>query len=330
MCLIYGYRRDLKVWDWSNSSRFLLCCGFEEPLFHHWCGSSSLDSGLLSFCLSNFRRWICLPRWWLASSWTGSSRTSRVRCVSNISQFPTVFFFFFPSSPSIILNCCTLSFERLSVECIPRPLTAWSGARWCLMRKGPHLVVVLAASLDAWLAIKQWEDRPPLNCSVDQCYLNSSTLFIPALISFLAPPLPPFLHSFPRLCSIHTEVVTPTVMFHGLVEALPRNCEIIVCVFLTNATKFVVFFFFFGGSSQYHRSLFLFNSLVVTLCACVCTVVSTLKVYCMMSERRASNLIKKEIKVDVCYFQLRCSTAICQSQRCDCFGPTVIHCLSKY
>lgn len=50
----------------------------------------------------------------------------------------------------------------------------------------------------------------------------------------------------------------------------------------------------------------------------------------MMSKRCASNLIKKEIKVDVCYFQLRHSTAICQSQRCDCFGPTVIQCLSKY
>lgn len=211
----------------------------------YWCGSSSLDSGLLSFCLSNFRRWICLPRWWLASSWTGSSRTSRLRCVSNISQFPTVFFF--PSSPSIILNCCTLSFERLSVECISHPLTAWSGACSCLMRNGPHLVVVVAASLDAWLAIKQWEDRPPLNCSVDQCYLNSSTLFISALISFLAPPLPPFLRFFPLLCSIHTEVITPTVMFHGLVEALPRHCGIIVCVFFTDATKFVVFFPSFWG-----------------------------------------------------------------------------------
>lgn len=49
-----------------------------------------------------------------------------------------------------------------------------------------------------------------------------------------------------------------------------------------------------------------------------------------MSKRRASNLIKKEIRVDVCYFQLRHSTAICQSQRRDCFRPTVIHCLSKY
>lgn len=72
----------------------------------------------------------------------------------------------------------------------------------------------------------------------------------------------------------------------------------------------------------------------VFVCLCarvrVCTVVSTLRVYCMMSKRHASNLIKKEIKVDVCYFQLHCSTAICQSQRCDCFGPTVIHCLSKY
>ncbi len=63
---------------------------------------------------------------------------------------------------------------------------------------------------------------------------------------------------------------------------------------------------------------------------CVCAVVSALRVNRMMSKRRASNLIKKEIKVDVCYFQLRHSTAICQSQRCDCFGPTVIHCLSKY
>lgn len=29
-------------------------------------------------------------------------------------------------------------------------------------------------------------------------------------------------------------------------------------------------------------------------------------------------------------FNFAHSTAICQSQRCDCFGPTVIHCLSKY
>lgn len=62
----------------------------------------------------------------------------------------------------------------------------------------------------------------------------------------------------------------------------------------------------------------------------VCAVVTTLRANHMMSKRRASNLIKKEIKVDVCYFQLRHSTAICQSQRCDCFGPTVIRCLSKY
>lgn len=48
-----------------------------------------------------------------------------------------------------------------------------------------------------------------------------------------------------------------------------------------------------------------------------------------MSRRRASGLIKKEIKVDACYSQLCRSTAICQSQRCDCFGPAVIHCLSK-
>lgn len=49
-----------------------------------------------------------------------------------------------------------------------------------------------------------------------------------------------------------------------------------------------------------------------------------------MSRRRASGLIKEEIKVDACYSQLRRGTAICQSQRCDCFGPAVIHCLSKY
>lgn len=73
-----------------------------------------------------------------------------------------------------------------------------------------------------------------------------------------------------------------------------------------------------------------FNGHIVSMCVSVCAVVSALRVNRMMSKRRASNLIKKEIKVDVCYFQLRHSTAICQSQRCDCFGPTVIHCLSKY
>lgn len=67
----------------------------------------------------------------------------------------------------------------------------------------------------------------------------------------------------------------------------------------------------------------------VCVCVCISAVVSALRVNRMMSKRRASNLIKKKIKVDVCYFQLRHSTAICQSQRCDCFGPTVIHCLSK-
>ena len=49
----------------------------------------------------------------------------------------------------------------------------------------------------------------------------------------------------------------------------------------------------------------------------------------MMSEWYGFDLIKKEIKVDVCYFQLRRSTAICQSQPSDCFGPTVIQVLSK-
>lgn len=49
-----------------------------------------------------------------------------------------------------------------------------------------------------------------------------------------------------------------------------------------------------------------------------------------MSRRRASSLIKEEIKVDACYSQLRRGAAICQSQRRDCFGPAVIHCLSKY
>lgn len=80
--------------------------------------------------------------------------------------------------------------------------------------------------------------------------------------------------------------------------------------------------------SHAHMASYHFNMPVLRI-VCVCVVVTALRVN-RMSKRRASNLIKKEIKVDVCYFQLHHSTAICQSQRCDCFGPTVIHCLSKY
>lgn len=65
-------------------------------------------------------------------------------------------------------------------------------------------------------------------------------------------------------------------------------------------------------------------------CVCIRAVVSSTRENHTMSRRRASGLIKKEIKVDACYSQLRRCTAICQSQRCDCFGPAVIHCLSKY
>lgn len=149
---MYGYRCDFKGIEMNNFLRFLLYSSFKEPLFHHWCRSSSYHSGLLPFCLSNFFRWICLLRWWLVSSWTGSSRTLGVKCVSNTFQFPTVFF---PSSLPIILNCCTLSFEPLSVECISQPLAAPSPARSCLNRDRAYLVVVVAASLSAWLAIKQ-------------------------------------------------------------------------------------------------------------------------------------------------------------------------------
>lgn len=49
----------------------------------------------------------------------------------------------------------------------------------------------------------------------------------------------------------------------------------------------------------------------------------------MMSEWYGFDLIKKEIKVDVCYFQLHVLITICQSQPSDCFGPTAIQVLSK-
>lgn len=191
-------------------------------------------------------------------------------------------------------------------------------------------MVVVAASLSAWLAIKQWEDRPPLNCSVDQCYFNSSALFISALISFLVSPHTSTA-SFPRFLTSCFFYLHWSRNSHWNVSWNLSGHWLIIGKTLSFCHKCYKIHFFHRFWELSISGISIFNSLILrTVCVCVCAVVSTLRVYCMMSKRPASNLIKKEIKVDVCYFQLRCSTAICQSQRCDCFGPTVIHCLSKY
>ena len=144
--------------------------GFEVVLICWWCHSLSLFlifflSRPILFCVvQSMERWICLLRWWLVSSWTGTSRTWRVKCVSNTFSIPHSFLSIIPP---ISLNCSTLSSESPSVW-VPIPaLAAVFSACPSLMRDGPHLVE--AASQRTWLAIKHWEDHPPLNCSVDQC-----------------------------------------------------------------------------------------------------------------------------------------------------------------
>jgi len=99
--------------------------------------------------------------------------------------------------PPISLNCGTLSFESLSVW-VPIPvLAAVFPACPSLMTDRPPLV--LAASQGTWLAIKHWEDHPPLNRSVDQFQLTSSVLFITPLIPPLARLHPPMHPSIPYL-----------------------------------------------------------------------------------------------------------------------------------
>ena len=125
-------------------------------------------------------------------------------------------FFHHPSPSFLIVALCLLKLSLLNPF---RSLAAPSPARSCLNRDRLYLVVVVAASLSAWLVIKQWEDRPPLNCSVDQCYFNSSALFISALISFVASPLDFCSPASPFLFSIYN-VITRTGMFYEICQGI--------------------------------------------------------------------------------------------------------------
>lgn len=144
------------------------------------------------------------------------------------------------------------------------------------------------------------------------------------LVSFLFPPS--LDHSYVILCNIFLAqilasiAVLPLYMCHLLTQTHKKNLPSLLFFPPHSATPDI---------ACTHGSIS-FQQADLEDCVRVCAVVSAWRVNRMMSKRRASNLIKKEIKVDVCYFQLRHSAAICQSQRCDCFGPTVIHCLSKY
>lgn len=170
------------MWFWCGNIRLFwalptlfmkfVCLGITVPLY--LCFWRTIDvivyfsimASSLFYLIWLLQRWIYLLHWWLVSFWTGSFRTWRVKYVSN--TFPFHCPFYPPPRTPISLNCCTLSFESLSVPVPVPPLAPVFSACPSLMRDRPHLVVV-AASQGTWLAIKHWEDHPPLNCSVDQC-----------------------------------------------------------------------------------------------------------------------------------------------------------------